>query len=305
MTEVATEQVPVAPELPQSEEPVVTGDQPAAEQNGTATPAKTANGSANGHAKEKKVKKAPINPKENPEGWLDQVLKSNASLNKVNYLILKWIQETVEEDESKRKPLPGKPNSVEPKQFVSWLTDGVVLAQLANKLQPGSVESVHEGEAAADKANQTSNLQSFIDFKQKEGIAPEQTVSVEELQGKWKTAYQSLFKTLYYTTTQAQQKFNTATGLDAQQIADEITSMGKFPMFQRVRQSVSGMIADLLAATHSPSKASNGVQKDATAETEAENGGEASHTNGTANGEHPAEEKKPEAEAPAAVNGSN
>ena len=72
---------------------------------------------------------------------------------------------TAEDDESKRTPTPGaKKESTSPKQFTSFLQDGSVLAKLANKLQPGSIETVHEGDDVKDKEKQTDNINNFISF---------------------------------------------------------------------------------------------------------------------------------------------
>lgn len=89
--------------------------------------------------------------------------------------MLDWAQHLAVEDEDKRQILPGKNDAVTKNQFLSFLRDGTLLAKLANRLQPGSIETVHDGEAAKEKTNQESNINAFINFaKEKAGLSDEQ-----------------------------------------------------------------------------------------------------------------------------------
>lgn len=93
----------------------------------------------------------------------------------VNYRLLDWAQQLAIEEEDKRQILPGKSDAVTKNQFLSFLRDGSLLAKLANRLQPGTIETIHEGNAAKDKANQASNINAFINFaKEKAGLSEEQ-----------------------------------------------------------------------------------------------------------------------------------
>lgn len=96
----------------------------------------------------------------------------------VNYYILDWVQKLAVEDESKRASLPTKKGAndmITRSAFLSHLRDGQLLAQLANAFSAGSVETVHEGEAAKEKQNQTANIEAFIKFaKEKAGLSDEQ-----------------------------------------------------------------------------------------------------------------------------------
>ncbi|VDK89376.1 unnamed protein product [Onchocerca ochengi] len=122
---------------------------------------------------QEKVPEPPKDPREDPIGWVNSLIPG--AVHKVNYRLLDWAQQLAIEEEDKRQALPGKSDSVTKNQFLSFLRDGSLLAKLANRLQPGVVETVHEGDAAKDKANQTSNINGFINFvKEKAGLSEEQ-----------------------------------------------------------------------------------------------------------------------------------
>ncbi|VDK71395.1 unnamed protein product [Litomosoides sigmodontis] len=123
-----------------------------------------------GEAKEKEPRK---DPREDPIGWVNSLIP--CAVHKVNYRLLDWAQQLAIEEEEKRQMLPGKSDSVTKNQFLSFLRDGSLLAKLANRLQPGTIETIHEGEAAKDKTNQASNINAFINFaKEKAGLSEEQ-----------------------------------------------------------------------------------------------------------------------------------
>jgi len=221
---------------------VVDSTEPIADTNGTnsnevngVTPAEKTNGSttavANGSATPSKTKKEkvveppepPKDPKEDPLGWLKQ--QTRPALHKINFHLLEWINKLVyaEEEESKRPALPGsKKDAITKSQFLASLRDGTLLAGLANKLSPGTVETVHSvEEAAKEKANATSNIQSFITFvKEKVGLPEEHIFSVEDLQEKGKEGYQAVCNTLFQLAQQAQDKFNAAS-LDVEKVAED------------------------------------------------------------------------------------
>lgn len=95
----------------------------------------------------------------------------------MNYQVLDWAQQLAVEDEEQRQTLPGKNDAVTKSQFLGFLRDGTLLAKLANRLQPGAIETVHEGEDAKDKTKQTSNINAFITFaKEKAGLADDQVL---------------------------------------------------------------------------------------------------------------------------------
>ncbi|VDP15448.1 unnamed protein product [Onchocerca flexuosa] len=125
---------------------------------------------------QEKVPEPPKDPREDPIGWVNSLIPG--AVHKVNYRLLDWAQQLAIEEEDKRQTLPGKNDAVTKNQFLSFLRDGSLLAKLANRLQPGVVETVHEGDAAKDKANQTSNINGFINFvKEKAGLSEEQVIA--------------------------------------------------------------------------------------------------------------------------------
>uniref|UniRef100_A0A0R3RU62 Calponin-homology (CH) domain-containing protein n=1 Tax=Elaeophora elaphi TaxID=1147741 RepID=A0A0R3RU62_9BILA len=136
----------------------------------------------------------------------------------VNYRLLDWAQQLAIEEEDKRQVLPGKSDAVTKNQFLSFLRDGSLLAKLANRLQPGTIETIHEGEAAKDKTNQASNINAFINFaKEKAGLSEEQIFTTADLQEKGKAGYQAVFNTLMQLALKAQSIFEQK-GIDVEQL---------------------------------------------------------------------------------------
>lgn len=84
--------------------------------------------------------------REDALGWIAQQIPP--AVHKVNYFVLDWAQKLAY-GEAERPALPGKDGSVTRNQFLAYLRDGKLLAALANKLQPGSVNVEPEATAAA------------------------------------------------------------------------------------------------------------------------------------------------------------
>lgn len=157
--------------------------------NGTTSGVTTETVTTNGFEKKEVVKvETPKDPTVDPIGWLKpqyptavhkvQILIYYLTVFQVNYHILNWTQGQAVPDETKRQLLPGKNEAVTRNQFLHFLRDGTILANLANKLSPGSVEVVHENDAAKEKANQITNIQGFINFaKEKAGLSDEQVIN--------------------------------------------------------------------------------------------------------------------------------
>lgn len=155
-------------------------------------------------------------PREDPIGWVDSLIPG--AVHKVNYRLLDWAQQLAIEEEDKRQMLPGKSDAVTKKQFLTFLRDGSLLAKLANRLQPGAIETIHEGEAAKDKANQASNINAFINFaKEKGGLSEEQIFTAADLQEKGKAGYHAVFNTLMQLGLKAQRVFKQK-GIDVEQL---------------------------------------------------------------------------------------
>ena len=237
MTEVA---IPMQVETKTVEEHVVATQSVAPEQtNGMEkTNGVTSNGNGSAietvatNGIEKKEVELPKDPNVDPIGWLKQ--QQPAAVHKVNYHILKWTQQQAIDDEAKRQCLPGKNESVTRNQFLNFLRDGTVLAYLANKFAPGSVENVYENEAAKEKANQVSNIQGFINFAKEKAELPEnQVFTIEDLQEKGKAGYEAVVHTLFQLGLKASDKFNQV-GIDVQQIADDASKAVQNNLIQTI-----------------------------------------------------------------------
>ena len=61
-----------------------------------------------------------------------------------------------------------------------------MLAKVAKRLQPDSVDKVHEGDEARDKEKQMSNINAFIKFAKELGLS-EQQVGISEYLSAWFT----------------------------------------------------------------------------------------------------------------------
>ncbi|TKR94841.1 hypothetical protein L596_009076 [Steinernema carpocapsae] len=240
--EAATVESPkeeVAPAVPETAPPAEIeapkeAAAPAAE--GEATEEKTEEEPATAEQDEKKEEEKqpepPKDPKEDPVGWVNSLIAP--AVHKVNHEVLSWAQQLAVEDEEKRQPLPGKNGFVTKNQFLSFLRDGSILAQLANKLQVGAVETVHEGEAAQVKENQSANIEGFVNFaKEKAGLADDQVFSAEDLLEKGKAAYPAVFGALVRLGMASQEKFEQK-GLDVDAIAEMASQVVKTSIIQTI-----------------------------------------------------------------------
>ncbi|KAK5971574.1 Calponin- (CH) domain-containing protein [Trichostrongylus colubriformis] len=104
--------------------------------------------------------------REDALGWIAQQIPP--AVHKVNYFVLEWAQKLAYGD-GERPALPGKDNSVTRNQFLAFLRDGKLLAALANKLQPGSVNI--EPEITAEAAPVTGSAPVTEPEKQAETLA--------------------------------------------------------------------------------------------------------------------------------------
>lgn len=233
MTEVVPPVAPVATNTITTTtietEPVAVSSVQVEEINGVNGTEKTNGTATNGIKKTKKPKAEPEPPKDPKDpketiAWLKAQKKP--AVHKVNYEVLSWVNDRLEEP--KRQSLPGSQDKVTRGEFLGFLKNGTVLAHLANKLSPGSVETVHEGEAAADKANQVINVQSFLNFvKEKVALAEDQVFSVEDLQEKGKEGFDAVFNTLFHLGLQAKEKFDEVS-IDAERIVEEAKNASIF-----------------------------------------------------------------------------
>ncbi|MCP9260358.1 hypothetical protein DINM_003718 [Dirofilaria immitis] len=184
-----------------------------------------------------KVPESRKDPREDPIGWVNSLIPG--AVHKVNYRLLDWAQQLAIEEEDKRQILPGKSDAVTKNQFLSFLRDGSLLAKLANRLQPGTIETIHEGDAAKDKTNQTSNINAFINFvkeklaslrsrrkqqltEEEDGINEAIIFTAADLQEKGKAGYQAVFNTLMQLALKAQsilsKRLYSSSGIDIEQL---------------------------------------------------------------------------------------
>lgn len=84
-----------------------------------------------------------------------------------------------------------------------------MLAKLGNKLQPGAVDMVYEGDAAKDKEHATSNIQKFFNFITDNGVATaEDLPPADDVQEAKKSSFKPLLCALVKLGTQAPQRFS-------------------------------------------------------------------------------------------------
>uniref|UniRef100_A0A0K0EYU7 Calponin-homology (CH) domain-containing protein n=1 Tax=Strongyloides venezuelensis TaxID=75913 RepID=A0A0K0EYU7_STRVS len=167
---------------------------------------------------------------EDPIAWISA--QKPAVIHKVNSIVCNWITGLVNEgSETPIVTAPGKNDTVTKNQFLAFLKDGTVLAHFANKISPGSVETVHEGENAQVKENQTSNIEGFIKFAKEKFELPEEHVfSVADIQEKGKEGYQAVFDTLTRIGMSIKDKFEKE-GLDIDSITESAAKVTQNKIF--------------------------------------------------------------------------
>ncbi|VDN04098.1 unnamed protein product [Thelazia callipaeda] len=180
---------------------------------------------------QEETRKAQKDPKDDPVGWVSSLIPGAG--HKVNYQLLNWAQQLAVGDE-KRQGLPGKNNAVTKKQFLSFLRDGTLLAKLANVLEPGTVETVYEGDAAKDKVNQESNIKAFISFaKDKAGLSDDQVFTVADLQDRGKTGYNAVFNTLMQLGLKTKTTFGQK-GIEMEQLVQQASQVVQTNLIQTI-----------------------------------------------------------------------
>lgn len=115
-----------------------------------------------------------------PTGWVGS--QGKGVLKKVSYAVLEWLYKTV----GKSDPVPGaKKQETTGKEFLGVIKDGSLLCDLANKLQPGAVQSVHKAEenATLEAEKQKENQQNFLSFaKDKAGVKESDLFKPDDLE---------------------------------------------------------------------------------------------------------------------------
>jgi len=259
-------------------------------QNGDSKTAEKNNGTA------KKEPEVPKDPKTETAEWLKQQHKQ--AIQKANFDLLKSAVNQAYEPEDPSKPTLPASGFVTQKQFIGYLKDGVILARVANKFKPGSVETVKEGEDAKVKENQKSNVDGFVTFA-KEYVPEEQLFNYEDLE-KGKESFVKVFVALFQLMLKAPEHFQ-RDGIDFDQFIKDLGEVAPKNFKQQVLDkfgSLGNYISSLVRrpfarsnnnAAEQNGTATNGVHTNGTTTTEP-----AHEENGVQNGTK-VEEKKEEA----------
>ncbi|GMR52477.1 hypothetical protein PMAYCL1PPCAC_22672, partial [Pristionchus mayeri] len=185
--------------------------------------------------KKEKVEEPPKDIREDALGWLGQQIAPAVHI--VNYQVLDWAQKFAIEDESKRAALPRKngQEAVTKSQFLGFLKDGTLLANLAKKCG-APVETIHEGEAVKNnKENQTANIQAFVDWaKEHLGLPEDKVLSAADLLEKGKAGYPQVFEAIWATGSQAVEKFGASTGIDVDSVSAAASQAVKSNLVQTI-----------------------------------------------------------------------
>ncbi|CAD5206155.1 unnamed protein product [Bursaphelenchus okinawaensis] len=186
-------------------------------------------------AKKEKEAPVPIDPKEDFVGWVGQQIPN--AIHKFNFYILQWAVNLAYDDESKKPKLPAN-EEITKSQFLNYLKDGQILANLANKLHPSSVETVKEGEDAKTKEAQKENIEGFIKFaKEKAELNESQIFAAEDLQEKGKAGFNQVLNTLFQLAHITQTKFQQQ-GIDVDAVITEIAGIAPKSIIEKIRTFV-------------------------------------------------------------------
>uniref|UniRef100_A0A0N5AV58 Calponin-homology (CH) domain-containing protein n=1 Tax=Syphacia muris TaxID=451379 RepID=A0A0N5AV58_9BILA len=187
------------------------------------------------------VTESPKDLKEDPIGWINSLFPEATHKVRslplmsfhVNYQILSWMQKLAAENDDKKQPLPGKCEAVTKNQFLGFLRDGSVLAKIAKRLQPDSVDKVHEGDEAKDKDKQLSNINAFIKFAKDLGLSDQQVFSATDLQEKGKAGYQAVFNTIVQLGLKVNERYEQK-GIDVDQLAEVASQAVRSSLMQTI-----------------------------------------------------------------------
>lgn len=197
---------------------------------------------------------------EDPIAWISA--QKPAVIHKVNSIVCNWMAGLINEgSETPIVNVPGKNENVTKNQFLTFLKDGTVLAHLANKISPGSIETIHEGENAQSKENQTSNIEGFIKFAKEKFELPENHVfSVADIQEKGKEGYQAVFNTLARIGMSVKDKFEKES-LDIDSITESAAKVTQNKIFVTLLGLFNRAKAALIAKKSVEDKVSDGKEK--------------------------------------------
>uniref|UniRef100_A0A0K0E849 Calponin-homology (CH) domain-containing protein n=1 Tax=Strongyloides stercoralis TaxID=6248 RepID=A0A0K0E849_STRER len=221
---------------------------------------------------------------EDPIAWISA--QKPAVIHKVNSIVCNWIAGLINEgSETPIVTVPGKNENVTKNQFLTFLKDGTVLAHLANKISPGFIETIHEGDNAQAKENQTSNIEGFIKFAKEKFELPEnQVFSVADIQEKGKEGYQAVFNTLARIGMSVKDKFDKES-LDIDSITESAAKVTQNKIFVTLLGLFNRAKAALIARKTVEEKTSTDTKEKTTPEDGQEKEDEANTTSATKEGE--------------------
>jgi aminopeptidase C len=124
-------------------------------------------------------------------------------------------------------------------EFVGYFKDGVLLARLANKFQPGAAEAVKEGEDAKSKENQQANMNVFASVA-KEHVPEEHQFTHDDLQ-KGKESFPKLFVNLVQLMIKAPAEHFKQAGGNFDQLITEISSIQDQKFFQKFINGINNI----------------------------------------------------------------
>uniref|UniRef100_A0A915EQF7 Calponin-homology (CH) domain-containing protein n=1 Tax=Ditylenchus dipsaci TaxID=166011 RepID=A0A915EQF7_9BILA len=123
--------------------------------------------------------------------WVHE--KNNCIEDVLNYQILLWITDLLEIGVHKEDD-----PAIDSAAFLQVLSNGVLLARLANALKPGSVQCVHTKDIYTQKAYRIANVTAFLLFaKNDANLESSHVFEPEDLDGITKNSYQAVFSTLF------------------------------------------------------------------------------------------------------------
>lgn len=220
------------------------------------------------------------------------------------YLLDWYINELFAEDDTNKPSLP-ESGFVTKSEFIEKIKDGVVLARFANLFEPGSIETVKEGEEAKTEENQKANVEGFIAFAKKH--LPEEQVFTFDDMKKGKREFFKIFLTLFQMMIKSSAEKFKRPGGDFDRFIKEVTEVVPMKLVQKVlchlttvrdyvntvvRRPVGILSKSINSPLQFKRNNSNVQQPEEPAENGATTNGE-THENGVPNGTK-AEEKKEE-----------
>jgi len=216
----------------------------------TKTVVTVTNGDSSAEKKNGSAKKEvePKDPKTETAEWIEQ--QNKAAIHKANHDVLDWIiTEAYTEEEKDKKPVLPKSGFVTKKEFVEYFKDGVLLARFANKLKPGAVESVKEGEEAKTAENQKANVDGFLAFA-KEHLNEDQLFTSEDLE-KGKESYLKVFVALFQLAYKIPEAFQRSS-FDFEKFFTELATIVPKSFVQKFKENFTNFAQTINAAVRRP-----------------------------------------------------